>query len=760
VQTPASSTSSAPAPQAQAASRPGAIITFLSGDVSTGKRENWQPAEIGTTLQQDDSVKVGPVSSCELQFGKTAMVHIGQNTTLALNSLSLEPQQAQVTIGLVTGMVACKVVSLATGEKFRVKTATAVMGVRGTEFVVGFAEGKEALLAVQKGEVAVLPPWAGLENLREKVKDSSSTLAPLEQQLEENARLVKADQQLVIRAETSRRWAKELAPIEQKINDLAAKADKGEEITRESVELVAAEAEKIEPSLSRSLGESTAIGAEPAQALATAASMTFLEIPAAAPSATAPDTSGLVGVSVTVQPSDAAIYVNGVLTGTGECSGIYAPGQKLEFRVVREGYQEKTMVITTEKGAPQKLQIVLEKGAEKISVRAAPPDAEIVLAGSVVGKGSYSGQFALGTKLSFKMRKEGFAERTLEITVAQGGPAEYAVQLEAVPLVRRFSVSKAELRGDIAISKDKLIVADANGVLSAATLKGKTSWSIPTRNSPNENSFPVVIGERVYFSGAAELVIADVATGSIVSRTPLAGATAHIFGQRVAGLPTTGIDPEDNGLRLFDLATGATSSRIAISGGSKTSPAVWEGKIVTVSQAGSVLVFDASAATPLAEIRTPAFQPVALAIQVVGNRGYFADRKGLVVCVDLSSGTVAWTSRLDPKGSPGVFQDLACTEKEVFAFAKNTLYGLSTASGQPLFSPISGVTSPPLCRGGLLYYGTDTGELCIADAATGKTRGSLDLNGKIAARPAWIGDLLVVGTASGEIIEINPEAVK
>jgi len=712
------------------------------------------------SLNQEDSLKVGPLSSCEVQFGVTAMIHIGQNTTLALNSLSLEPQHAQVTVGLVAGIVACKVISLATGEKFRVKTATAVMGVRGTEFVVGYAEGKDALLAVQKGEVAVLPPWAELEALRSKVKDSTATLAPLEQQLEENALLVKPDQQLLIKAETSRKWEKELAPLEQKINDLAARADKGEEVTRESVEQVAAAAEKLEPSFARSLGETTAISDEPAKALAAAASMSFLEMPAASPAAVEPEKAGLVGVVVTVQPPDATIYVNGALSGTGECSGIYSPGQKLEFRVVREGYQEKSVVITTEKGAPQKLVIVLEKGAEKISVRAAPPDAEILLAGTVVGKGSYSGQFAPGMKLSFRMRREGFAEKTLEINVAQGGPAEYSVELEAVPLVRRFSVSKAGLRGDLVTWKDRIIVADAGGQLTAATVKGKISWSMPTRNSPNENSFPVVIGERVYFTGAAEFLIADAATGSIVSRTPLAGGSAHLFGQRVAGLPPTGIYPEDNGLRLFDLATGAAASTIAVPGGSKTSPSVWEGKIVTVSQTGSVLVFETSAAAPVAEIRTAAFQPVALAVQVVGNRGYFADRKGLVVCVDLSAGTVVWTSRLDPKGSPGVFQDLACTENEVFVFAKNTLYALSADNGQALFPPISGVTCPPLCRGDLLYYGTDDGELRIADAATGKTRGSLELKAKIGARPAWIDGLLVLGTTSGEIMEVNPEAVK
>ena len=345
-----SAPASASAPTASPASRAGAIITFLSGDVSVTRGGGLQPAEIGMSLNQEDSLKVGPLSSCEVQFGVTAMIHIGQNTTLALNSLSLEPQHAQVTVGLVAGIVACKVISLATGEKFRVKTATAVMGVRGTEFVVGYAEGKDALLAVQKGEVAVLPPWAELEALRSKVKDSTATLAPLEQQLEENALLVKPDQQLLIKAETSRKWEKELAPLEQKINDLAARADKGEEVTRESVEQVAAAAEKLEPSLARSLGETTAISDEPAKALAAAASMSFLEMPAASPAAVEPEKAGLVGVVVTVQPPDATIYVNGALSGTGECSGIYSPGQKLEFRVVREGYQEKSVVITTEKG--------------------------------------------------------------------------------------------------------------------------------------------------------------------------------------------------------------------------------------------------------------------------------------------------------------------------------------------------------------------------------------------------------------------------
>jgi outer membrane protein assembly factor BamB len=193
-------------------------------------------------------------------------------------------------------------------------------------------------------------------------------------------------------------------------------------------------------------------------------------------------------------------------------------------------------------------------------------------------------------------------------------------------------------------------------------------------------------------------------------------------------------------------------------GGSMMTPTEWSGKIVTVSQEGVLYVLDTSGSI-LGKVATKAIQPVAVSVTIVGDKGYFADRKGLMVAVDLAGMKVLWQVPL-AKTSTGVFQDLECGPQGVYAYAKGALYGLGLAQGETLFAPISGVTCPPLYHDGKLYYGTDQNALRIADAATGKVLGSLDVKARITTRPQWLDDALYVGTATGEVVVINPAAVK
>jgi outer membrane protein assembly factor BamB len=210
------------------------------------------------------------------------------------------------------------------------------------------------------------------------------------------------------------------------------------------------------------------------------------------------------------------------------------------------------------------------------------------------------------------------------------------VKLEAVPIVRRFTLSKKPIVGEVVAARGMVIVADSAGVLAAAMERGDAGWRLPTKSTTNENSFPVE----------------------------------------------------------------------------------------------------------------------------VGNRGFFADRKGLLVCVDLEAGKVLWQALLSARSSIGVFQDLACGEQGVFAWVKGTLYGLSPETGEPLFAPITGVAAPPLYREGRIYYGTEQGSLRIADAATGRVLGTLDVKARISTRPTWSAGMLFVGTWAGEIVQINTAAVR
>jgi len=328
------------------------------------------------------------------------------------------------------------------------------------------------------------------------------------------------------------------------------------------------------------------------------------------------------------------------------------------------------------------------------------------------------------------------------------------------PIESRITASSRALVGSVIASGQIFVAADASGLLVATSRKGRVLWTIQTANSPNENSSPVVAGGNVYFTGAKEFVIAGLATGAVLSRTPLDSTSAHLFGQRVLVAPPLGLFPTRTSLRVFDPASGQPTREIEIPGGSLMTPTLADEKILTVSQSGVLLVVDATSGSIDAQISTGATQPVALSVSLLGQRAFFADRKGLVVAVDLGSKEMLWSTPLPAGGTAGVFQDLEVSEVGVYAFARNTLFALSVAEGKPLFEPIPEVTTPPLLSGGKLYIGSAQQKLLVLDPATGKTIVTLAIGAKLTTRLTAEGSRIIAGTDDGRIFVIDTSAVK
>ncbi len=184
-------------------------------------------------------------------------------------------------------------------------------------------------------------------------------------------------------------------------------------------------------------------------------------------------------------------------------------------------------------------------------------------------------------------------------------------------------------------------------------------------------------------------------------------------------------------------------------------PGIWNGKIVTVNQQGTLMIIHAASGSVEAEVSTAGMQPVALAPSIQGDRAVFSGRKGTVVCVDLATQTVLWERDLSG-GSISVFSDPECSSQGVYIFAGNTLHGLSVSDGSDLFSPIRGVTGPPLYKNGKLYYGSQSGGLTVADAASGAPRGGVESRKIITTRPTENGISIIAGTEDGTILVMSP----
>jgi outer membrane protein assembly factor BamB len=182
--------------------------------------------------------------------------------------------------------------------------------------------------------------------------------------------------------------------------------------------------------------------------------------------------------------------------------------------------------------------------------------------------------------------------------------------------------------------------------------------------------------------------------------------------------------------------------------------------VLVVSQTGVFLAIDPESGQVLFQVPTGSSQPVASSVLVSGSRAFFADRKGLLVCVDMDAHKVLWKVPLKGQGNVGIFQDLEKSANGIFAFAGNTIYAFSAADGSELFPPISGASTPPMDRGGMLYFGTQSGALVAADEGTGKTVKSLDLKAVANTRPQADGPRVLVGSTTGQVFVVYPDSIQ
>jgi outer membrane protein assembly factor BamB len=321
-----------------------------------------------------------------------------------------------------------------------------------------------------------------------------------------------------------------------------------------------------------------------------------------------------------------------------------------------------------------------------------------------------------------------------------------------------FPAGSAPLVGSVQWAGGILVSADRQGQLAGFDRQGRALWRLATQNTPNENSSPVVGSENLYFTGSKEFLVVAARTGAVVARIPLDSSTTHLFGQRVAVSPKLGVFPTSTSLVVFNPASGATIRQVPIPGGTLMSPTISDGRVLLVNQAGVFLAVDPESAEVLFQVPTGASQPVASSVLVSGSKAYFADRKGMVVCVDMEARKTAWKVSLKGQAA-GVFQDLEASAGGIFAFAGNTIYALSASDGSELFPPIGGASTPPLERGGVLYFGTQGGTLTAVDERTGKTLKTLDLEAVAATRPKADGSRLLLGSTTGQVFVIYPDSI-
>ncbi len=116
-----------------------AEVTDFSGNVQVLRKFAKTPVAAGQKLQASDYLVTGEGAAVQLRFGAGNDVRLGEKSRLKISKLFGGTEAPKLgSLELLKGVVRCKLAKL-NGNEFEVRTPVAVAGVRGTDFVVGYA---------------------------------------------------------------------------------------------------------------------------------------------------------------------------------------------------------------------------------------------------------------------------------------------------------------------------------------------------------------------------------------------------------------------------------------------------------------------------------------------------------------------------------------------------------------------------------------------------------------------------------------------
>jgi hypothetical protein len=131
-------------------------VVYTQGRVLVHRNPETLPAEIGMPVGEGDVIETGGDAMAVISLIDGAEIKLRENTTLALDNLG-----GNVSVRLTSGSVFSRV-NRQLVRGFSVKTETAVMGVRGTEFFVAYGRKidsyRDVWVCVNKGSVEVSIP--------------------------------------------------------------------------------------------------------------------------------------------------------------------------------------------------------------------------------------------------------------------------------------------------------------------------------------------------------------------------------------------------------------------------------------------------------------------------------------------------------------------------------------------------------------------------------------------------------------------------
>ena len=122
-------------------------IKTSKGEVSIERAGARIPGAVGTAVQVADKVRTGPDGAVGLTLRDNTLLSAGPNSQLTLDKFSFDSttNAGTLSVGVRKGTLAVATGKIArqTPESIDFRTATSVIGVRGTEFVIEAGSGNE-----------------------------------------------------------------------------------------------------------------------------------------------------------------------------------------------------------------------------------------------------------------------------------------------------------------------------------------------------------------------------------------------------------------------------------------------------------------------------------------------------------------------------------------------------------------------------------------------------------------------------------------
>jgi len=113
-------------------------VAAVEGTAEIGRAGAWTPASIGTALQKGDELRTGRPGRLQIVFQDDSTLAVSEDSRVVIDEQVFNPEQgtSKSLMGLLQGKVNALVSEYyhRTGASYEIKTATAVAGVRGTEF--------------------------------------------------------------------------------------------------------------------------------------------------------------------------------------------------------------------------------------------------------------------------------------------------------------------------------------------------------------------------------------------------------------------------------------------------------------------------------------------------------------------------------------------------------------------------------------------------------------------------------------------------